>query len=78
LAGLGGSVVGKVAGRAIKSGIKNSTKTVAKTTKGNIFKKETIQAPSGFIWRFYCLLFACFWIFYIKTATFSLYNWIVV
>jgi hypothetical protein len=53
--GLGGSVVGKVAGRAIKSGIKNSTKTVAKTTKGNIFKKETIQAPSGKTYN--CLLY---------------------
>jgi hypothetical protein len=30
----------------------NSTKTVAKTTKGNIFKKETIQAPSGKTYNF--------------------------
>jgi hypothetical protein len=29
------------------------TKTVAKTTKGNIFKKETIQAPSGKTYNFY-------------------------
>ncbi|VVM22712.1 hypothetical protein BSPWISOXPB_4157, partial [uncultured Gammaproteobacteria bacterium] len=28
------------------------TKTVAKTTKGNIFKKETIQAPSGKTYNF--------------------------
>ncbi|VVM28033.1 hypothetical protein BSPWISOXPB_4947 [uncultured Gammaproteobacteria bacterium] len=41
-----------IGGGAIKSGIKNSTKTVAKTTKGNIFKKETIQAPSGKTYNF--------------------------
>ncbi|VVM21002.1 hypothetical protein BSPWISOXPB_4902 [uncultured Gammaproteobacteria bacterium] len=41
-----------IGGGAIKSGIKNSAKTVVRTTKGNIFKKETIQAPSGKTYNF--------------------------
>jgi outer membrane lipoprotein SlyB len=40
---LGGSVVGKVAGRAIKSGIKNSAKTVAGEVKNKGIWTKTKQ-----------------------------------
>ncbi len=44
---------GGVGGGAVKSGIKNSAKTVVRTTKDKIFKKETIQVPSGKTYNFY-------------------------
>ncbi|CAC9523245.1 hypothetical protein [uncultured Gammaproteobacteria bacterium] len=50
---LAGGLGGGVGGGAVKSGIKNSAKTVVRTTKDKIFKKETIQVPSGKTYNFY-------------------------